>query len=253
MQHSVQATIIAGDALNALQPVELHAVSFPNSNDSMVENQFSSQPQTTVSQYDRPFTPEFSSITSGGSSVTHTPLKDETRDHQSSIDISSIMTDSSFSSAVSTQSLDTEATPTNKSDATFSVSEKTPTALNGSIFTPDAVTTTEVTTSINSPSAITPQSSTTLNQQSTSNQQSTNKSFNHSDVDISTTSSTAIKTPSFKLFEGSKKIDSSTTNDKTPSREFNGSAFMQDCSDSLSDDDFGDFDTADGGFEELLT
>lgn len=255
MQHSVQATIIAGDALNALQPVELHAVSIPDGSDSVIENQFMSEHHTTaVSQYDRPFTPEFSSITSGGSSITNTPLKDDIREHESSVDISSIMTDSSFSSAVTTQSLDTEATPTNKNDTTFSISDKTPTTLNGSIFTTNAVTPAAAANSVNTPSTMTSKSTPALAKQSTP-QQATNWSSSHSTADNTTTSPPSIiKTPSFKMFGGKNNTDSSSTN-KTPSREFNGSAFMQDCGDSLSDDDddFGDFDTADGGFEELLT
>ena len=229
LQHSVQATIIAGDALNALQSVELHAVTIPSNSDPAVNQ--SSTVSRALSQYDRPFTPDFSSITSGGSSVTNTPLKDETRDH--SFNISSIMTDSSFSSAVSTQP-DTEATPTNKSDTTFNVSEKTPT-LNGSIFS-----TTEATTkTIQSPRS-----------KSMTVPQTNEKSINHTDANSSSSSSSSsMKTPSFKLFDGKNNKD-----DTSSTREFNGIAFMQDCTDSLSeDDDFGDFDTADGGFEELLT
>ena len=249
LQSSVQATIIAGDALNALQPVELHAVTLSNNytGDFNHHSTITTAATTTttlprvVSQYERPFTPDFSSITSGASSMTNTPLKDETNS-ESAVNISSILTDASFSSAVSTQAGDTEETPTNKNNITVNITEKTPTN-NGSMFGDDA---SNITPMPNPNSSFT---ATPVNQHQQSNTPVPNNSLN-----TNATKPPSKKTPSLKLFSEVNESRNTSSGMNTPPRGFKDSAFMQDCGDSLSDDDdFGDFDTADGGFEELLT
>jgi len=283
LQHSVQATILAGDALNALQPVELHAVTSTAATTCDISSTINYTRNTTTTT-SRPFTPDFSSITSGGSSLTNTPLKHDDTE-QDFFNVSSIKTDASFSSALSSVQSDAEATPTNKSDSTFIVADKTPvnnpidltTTPKTAVIDATPITTKAIINTPQSPKSFlnpTPQStlSNTSKSPSTSANQ-TPKAFDshqtraietpktNGTIDARSSMDSSYSSPvaSFKMVNNTNSTSKSKTNsNNTPSRAFDNSAFMEDfnTADSLSDDDdddFGDFDTADGGFEELLT
>ena len=228
LKQGVKATQIAGDAMNALHPVELHAVSNTTNHSSTIYNQ---EPP-----YGRPFTPDFSSIASNASdlsiSTSNTPSKDL---HYDSFDTTRTE-NSSFSSAVSARSSDIEATPTN--DSTFLVnsredvnSRKTDSSLKANTVTAQALVTTPKTT------------------------KETDKSLPNGRPNSS----------SFKLFNNSSKKNDSINNSSfsDSSRAFDNSAFMDDSTKTNGTDDgmnsfsgFGDEDdefvSADGDFEELL-